>query len=191
MNNKRIPQTIGVIFLLITTSVFSKESASDRQKNHSTQINNSNKVEILARATSYHSGDVDSAQGKTSSLTPISTVKQLGLQAVAVDPNVIPYGSVIIGKNKDGEEIVGVAVDTGSAVVSRKAAKQYARQKGYSENSPESKALVLDFHSSNGDITKAWDNFTVILYKGPDYKFDLNKSEKLEYLKSVRANYLM
>lgn len=191
MNNKRILQTIGVIFLLITTSVFSTESTSDQQKNHSTTIDNKNKVEVLARGTSYHSEDSESAAGKTSSLIPISTVKKLGLQVVAVDPDKIPYGSIIIGKNKSGQKIVGVAVDTGSAVKSRKAARGYALLKGYNKNSPEYKALVFDFHSKNGDITKSWDNFIVVLYTGPEFKFDLKNSEKIQYLKYVRNKYLL
>lgn len=191
MNKQSILQTIGIIFLLITTSAFSREKASGQQKNNSTTIDNKNKIEVLARGTSYNAGDADSAAGKTSSLIPISTVKQLGLQVVAVDPEKIPYGSVIIGKNKSGEKIVGVAVDTGSAVKSRKAAKNYALAKGYGENSPEYKALVFDFHSKGGDITKAWDNFTVVLYTGPEFKFDLKKSEKIQYLHYVRNKYLL
>jgi len=189
MNNKRIPQTIGVIFLLITTSA--TQIASGQQKNHSTTIDNKNKIEVLARGTSYNDCDPESAAGKTASLVPISTVKKLGLQVVAVDPEKIPYGSIIIGKNKNGDKIVGVAVDTGSAVKSRKAAINYATAKGYDKNSPEYKALVFDFHSKNGDITKAWDNFIVVLYKGPEFKFDLNNSEKLQYLKYVQSKYLL
>lgn len=191
MNNKRILKSIGVIFLLITTSAYSKESTSDQQKNNPKTIDNKNKVEVLARGTSYNACDPESAAGKTSSLIPISTVKKLGLQVVAVDPDKIPYGSVIIGKNKEGERIVGVAVDTGSAVKSRKAAKNYALAKGYDKDSPEYKALVFDFHSKNGDITKAWDNFIVVLYTGPEFKFDLNNSEKIQYLQYVRNKYLL
>lgn len=191
MNNKRILQTIGIFFILITTSVFSREDTSGQSKNNSTTIDNKNKVEILARGTSYNASDPDSAAGKTSSLIPISTVKKLGLQVVAVDPDKIPYGSIIIGKNKSGEKIVGVAVDTGSAVKSRKAARGYALTKGYDKNSPEYKALVFDFHSKSGDITKAWDNFIVVLYTGPEFKFDLKNSEKIEYLKYVRKTYLL
>lgn len=165
--------------------------ASGQQKNNPKTIDNKNKVEVLARGTSYNACDPDSAAGKTSSLIPISTVKKLGLQVVAVDPSKIPYGSIIIGKNKDGERIVGVAVDTGSAVKSRKAAKNYALAKGYDKDSPEYKALVFDFHSKSGDITKAWDNFIVVLYTGPEFKFDLKNSEKIQYLKYVQKTYLL
>ncbi len=192
MNKQSILKTIGVIFLTITTSVFSTETASDEQKNNPKTIDNKkNKIEVLARGTSYNACDPESAAGKTSSLISISTVKQLGLQVVAVDPNKIPYGSIIIGKNKQGEKIVGVALDTGSAVKSGKAAKNYALAKGYDKNSPEYKALVFDFHSKSGDITKAWDNFIVVLYTGPEFKFDLKNSEKIKYLQYVRNKYLL
>lgn len=188
--NKNILQRTGVIFFLITTSVFSNEKASGQQKNNP-KIDNKNNKEVFARVTYYYNCDPESAQGKTSSLIPISTVKKLGLQVVAVDPNKIPYGSVIIGKNKHGDKIVGVAVDTGSAVKSRKAAKNYALAKGYNKDSPEYRALVFDFHSKNGGTINAWDNFTVVLYTGPEFKFDLKNSEKIQYLNYVRNKYLL
>jgi 3D (Asp-Asp-Asp) domain-containing protein len=190
MNNKSILQAIGVIFLLITTSVISHGDTSDQQKNHSTTIDNLKRIEVFARGTAYPpNADPETADGKTASLIPIKKVIDLGLECIAVDPRVIPYGSFIIGKDKDGNTIQGVAVDTGGAVKSRQAAINLAEKKGYDEDSPQAKALVLDFYSDKGEITKAWDTFTVIVYKGPCFKFDLNQSEKLKHIIMMKAVY--
>jgi 3D (Asp-Asp-Asp) domain-containing protein len=190
MNNKRILQTIGIIFLLITTSAFSKEDTSGQQKNNSTTIENLKQVKVFARATAYPpNADSETAEGKTASLIPIKKVTDLGLECIAVDPKVIPYGSFIIGKDKNGNTIQGVAVDTGGSVKSRKAAINLAEKKGYSEDSPQARALVLDFYSDKGEITKAWDTFTVIVYKGPCFKFDLNQSEKLNHIIRMKTLY--
>lgn len=190
MNKQRIPQRIGIIFLLITICVLTPMGyASGQQKNHSTTIDNLKSFEVYARGTSYSNCDADSAAGRTSSLIPIDIVKGLGLQCIAVDPKIIPYGSVIIGQNKKGQEIIGVAVDTGGDVKNRKAARVLAIKKGFDRNSPEYKAIVLDFHSISGDITKYWDTFTVIPYRGPDFKLKLNHREKVNHLKMVKSLY--
>ncbi len=190
MHTKDIQKIIGVIFLLITISV-THEVASGQQKNNSTfeQLNIKGAFKVYARGTSYHSGDAESAAGKTSSLIKINDVKKLDLECIAVDNKLIPYGSVIIGRNKSGQEIVGVAVDTGSAVKSRKAAIKLANKLGYSKDSKEAKAPVLDFHSRL-DMTHYWDHFIVIPYNGPDFKFGLNTREKLEYLNSVKKQFV-
>lgn len=64
----------------------------------------------------------------------------------AVDPNIIPYGSVV--------EVSGVgrflAVDTGSAVVSRKAARQDAH------TIEERKALVIDLFFKSREAGEAF-----------------------------------
>lgn len=192
MNKQRILKSIGIIFLLITISVETLTgSTSGQQKNNSTieQLNTDETFTVYARGTSYLNCDPDSAAGRTSSLIPIKTVKSLGLQCIAVDPEIIPYGSVIIGRNKNGREIVGVAVDTGGDVKNRKAARMLAIKKGFGKNSPEYKAIVLDFHA-HSDITRYWDTFTVIPYQGPDFKFELKSSQRLAHLKAVKEKYL-
>ena len=190
MNKKSILQIIGVIFLLITISVSSviAQDASVQQKNNPQQINNSNKIEVYARGTIYSSGDRWTDNDQTASLVSISTVKNMGLHVVSVDPKKIPYGSIILGRDNNGKKMIGVAVDTGDDVKSREAAKTHALAKGYDEDSPEYKALVLDFHSKK-NITREWDTFTVIVYSGPDFKFDLNNRQKLKYLKEIKEKY--
>ena len=94
----------------------------------------------LARLTAYWAGEGDYYTGKCVSSTGI----HLHGGHCAVDPSIIPYGSVVV--------IPGVgqflAVDTGSAVISRAA----AREAGHT--SAERSALVIDLffeHSWDGE----------------------------------------
>jgi 3D (Asp-Asp-Asp) domain-containing protein len=96
------------------------ESSSDR----------GNSGKRLARVTAYWAGEGDYYTGRCISATGV----RLHDGHCAVDPNIIPYGSVV--------EIAGVgkylAVDTGSAVISRTA----AREGGHT--SAERNAIVVD-----------------------------------------------
>jgi 3D (Asp-Asp-Asp) domain-containing protein len=91
----------------------------------------------LARVTAYWPGEVNGDYDTNCRLS--STGAHLRMGHCAVDPNVIPYGSVI--------SIAGVgrftAVDTGSAVVSRQAARLAAK------TPEEEKALVVDLFFDN------------------------------------------
>ena len=92
----------------------------------------------LARLTAYWAGEGDYYTGRCLSSTGVRLHDGL----CAVDPNIIPYGSVV---DIDG---VGkyLAVDTGSAVISREA----ARESGHTE--AERNALVIDlFFESSAD----------------------------------------
>lgn len=86
--------------------------------------------ERLARVTAYWAGEGDYYTGRGQSATGV----RLHGGHCAVDPSIIPYGSVV--------NIAGVgkylAVDTGSAVISREAAREAAH------NSSERNALVID-----------------------------------------------
>jgi hypothetical protein len=94
----------------------------------------------LARLTAYWAGEGDYYTGRRVSATGI----HLHGGHCAVDPSIIPYGSVV--------EIPGVgqylAVDTGSAVVSRTAAREAGHTRA------ERGALVIDLffeHRSEGE----------------------------------------
>ncbi|MCE0483766.1 MAG: 3D domain-containing protein [Methylacidiphilales bacterium] len=86
----------------------------------------------LARLTAYWSGEGDYYTGRGLSATGVRLHDGL----CAVDPSIIPYGSVV--------EITGLgrylAVDTGSAVISREAAREAAH------NAAERNALVIDIY---------------------------------------------
>ena len=93
---------------------------------------------ILARVTSYWAGEGSNYA---------STGQRLRAGHCAVDPERIPYGSKIVFA--DG---VCTAVDTGSAVVNRKAARRCGRTTG------ELKAIVVDrFFETKGEAV-AWTN---------------------------------
>lgn len=185
MNKQRIPQRIGIIFLLIT--ICATNIASGQQKNNSTTIDNlklDRAFKVYTRNTSYP----DSDGGSAAALVTIKEVKNRGLQCIAVDKNIFPYGSVIVGQDKQGQRIVGVAVDTGPWVIQRKAAKNLAKKLGYSADSREAKAPVFDFHKNPN--LHYWDYFIVIPYTGPDFKFSLSKKEKLAYLDKVKKQFV-
>ena len=93
---------------------------------------------ILARVTSYWAGEGSNYA---------STGQRLRAGHCAVDPERIPYGSKIVFA--DG---VCTAVDTGSAVVNRKAARRCGR------TTSELKAIVVDrFFETKGEAV-AWTN---------------------------------
>ena len=95
----------------------------------------------LARVTVYWPGEGDFYTKRRMSSTGV----KLREGHCAVDPNVIPYGSVVkiagIGKY--------VAVDTGRAVVSRRAARATGRTPA------ERNALVVDVYCSSRSKARA------------------------------------
>jgi 3D (Asp-Asp-Asp) domain-containing protein len=103
----------------------------------------------LARLTAYWSSEGDYYTRHHLSSTGIS----LHAGHCAVDPSVIPYGSVV--------QIAGLgnflAVDTGTAVVSRRAAREAGHNRG------ERNALVIDLYFEN---RRAGENFAA---NGPKY----------------------
>ncbi len=184
MNNKLIPQAVGVIFLLITTSVHSKERASDQQKNHSKPIENLIKlgkesIPLRARVTIYHASETKSdsytMSGKTASLVKIKTVQDMGLVVMAVNPAIIPYGTVGQFTDKNGNKRIGVAVDTGKDVKSAKASG--------------GKTPVIDIYSKKA-ITGEYHDFKIMKYHGPNFKTELNDTQRTQYLQDVRDTFV-
>lgn len=114
----------------------------------------------LARVTAYWPGEVNGDYDTNRRLS--STGAHLHTGHCAVDPNVIPYGSII--------SIAGVgrftAVDTGSAVVSRQAARLAAK------TPEEEKALVVDLFFDNAadgeKFAATGPRYAAITWGGPD-----------------------
>jgi len=111
----------------------------------------------LARVTAYWAGEGDYYTGKCLSSTGI----HLHDGHCAVDPRIIPYGSTV--------NIAGVgtylAVDTGSAVISREAAREAAH------NQAEREALVIDVffeHRRDGErFAAAATKYAVVTWTAP------------------------
>jgi len=95
---------------------------------------------VLARVTSYWADE--GAAGKYS-----STGRRLRAGHCAVDPKRIPYGSKVIFPDR-----ACTAVDTGPAVISRKAARLCAR------TASQLKAIVVDRFFETKREAMAWTN---------------------------------
>jgi len=92
---------------------------------------------------------------------------------VAIDPKIIPFGSLIYSPEN---ERFYLACNIGGAVSSRVAAKKLADKKDLSDKFRE--ALVLDFYAKKEIIDNHFGDFFVILHEGEDFRFDLSKSEQ-------------
>jgi 3D (Asp-Asp-Asp) domain-containing protein len=140
---------------------------------------------IFVGSTSY-SGGVRTPDLKYGSLTERGTA--------AVDPDVIPYGSVIKMRDQDGNMREFTANDTGGAVRSRKAATDMAENLGYSDDSPEANAPVVDFFArgkwsggkytfdSDGIIPDYWTEVCIKEYDGDEPYRTLPRDKKDEIL---------
>jgi 3D (Asp-Asp-Asp) domain-containing protein len=93
---------------------------------------------VLARVTSYWAGEGSKFA---------STGRRLRPGHCAVDPNRIPYGSKVVFP-----DAVCTAVDTGTAVVSRKAARLCGR------TASQLKAIVVDRFFDTKREADAWSN---------------------------------
>jgi 3D (Asp-Asp-Asp) domain-containing protein len=151
----RLDQTMK---LALPGSSFEKTSVPDRQKKQVTKT-----LSRLARVTVYwpEEGDFYTRNLKS------STGVRLRDGHCAVDPEVIPYGSVVQVPSLGPL----IAVDTGSAVISRRAAKSAAR-------TPEQrKAIVIDVFCSSRAKAKALikriEHFAVVTWQPPERSAEL------------------
>lgn len=193
MNNKSILKSIGIIFLLITTSAFSREKASGQQKNNSTTIDNLSResIPLRARVTIFYAyekvyskklkkwvynSDKNTDAGKTAALVDIKTLQDIGLEVLSVNPAIIPWGSVGSFIDNNGDEKIGVAVDKGSAVVSAKASG--------------GKTPVIDIYSKKAK-TGDYHDFRIIKYTGPNFKTKLNDAQRLQHLQRIRDAFVI
>jgi len=84
------------------------------------------------RATTYHktepNADRETRRGNSSMGLPLREVGPKSVGSIAVDPKVIPYGSLVIITTKRGDASCFLCVDTGSAVKSRKASIALAKK---------------------------------------------------------------
>ena len=132
---------------------------------------------VFARATKYHKTDRNCDPNTRKGIT--STKIRLGdncdrtIGMVAVDPQRIPYGSLIYSpQNKR----LYLACNVGGSVSARTAAKRLAKIKGLPKKYFD--AIVLDFYAPKEIINNHFDYFLVIKHEGSCFRFTLSKKEQ-------------
>jgi 3D (Asp-Asp-Asp) domain-containing protein len=141
-------------------------------------INLSAEVEkIFARATNYHKTergcDSDTKKGITSTQIRLRDNCDRTIGMVAVDPQRIPYGSLIYSPSN---KRFYLACDVGGDVLERTAAKKLAKKKGLSDDFFN--ALVLDFYAKKEIVNNHFDYFFVIEHDGENFKSSMTKKEQ-------------
>lgn len=149
---------------------------------------------VLARATAYHKTepncDPDTKKGKTSTQIKLRDNRDYTIGMVAVDPQKIPYGSLIYAHSN---KRFYLACDTGGHVRSAKASKLALLRSDIPNE--YAKALVLDFYSKHEIVDNHFDHFIVIRHQGRNFKTELRKAEQelrlspQFWLEKVRATY--
>lgn len=155
------------LFLLLASFCFA--SASDIEK-------------VFARATKFHKNDRNcdpwTARGQTCTKIKLRENCDDTIGMVAVDPNKIPYGSLIYSpQNKR----FYLACNRGGAVSDRTAAKELAEKKGLSKKHRD--ALVLDFYAPREIIDNHFDYFYVVEHEGENFRFEMTRAQQYERLK--------
>ena len=119
------------------------------------------------RATRYHKTDPDAdketRRGESSTGIRLQEVKSKVVGSIAINPKVIPYGSLVIITTRSGELHRFLCVDTGGDVKSRKAAKLIAQKQGLGSN--WSKRPVIDIYTTKQ--YEDWMSVVVIKDKNP------------------------
>jgi 3D (Asp-Asp-Asp) domain-containing protein len=132
------------------------------------------------RATTYHKtepgADRETRRGESSTGVRLTEVKPKVVGSIAIDPKVIPYGSLVIVTTKRGESHLFLCVDTGGAVKSRKASKALAKKQKL--GSDWSKRPVIDIYSAKH--YEDWMTVVVIKDKNPLASKDSGFRERLK-----------
>jgi 3D (Asp-Asp-Asp) domain-containing protein len=119
------------------------------------------------RATTYHKtepdADEETRRGESSTGVKLAEVKPKVVGSIAIDPKVIPYGSLVIITTKSGELHRFLCVDTGKDVKSRKASKLLAKKQKLT--SDWSMRPVIDIYSNKH--YDDWISIVVIKDKNP------------------------
>lgn len=122
-------------------------------------------VKVFARATAYHkthsNADSNTKKGLSSTKIRLRDNCEDSIGIVAVDPQKIPYGSLIYSPNN---KRFYLACDFGEAVADRSAAKKTAKKKDLPPK--YHKALVFDFYAKREILEDDFDYFFVIKHDG-------------------------
>lgn len=137
---------------------------------------------VFARGTKYHKTDRNCDSNTRKGIT--STAIRLGdscdntIGMVAVDPQKVPYGSLIYSPQA---KRFFLACDIGGDVSARTAAKNLARKQGLSAKYRN--AEVLDFYAPKEIIDNHFDYFYIVKHEGVNFRFGLKESQQKLRLK--------
>jgi len=119
------------------------------------------------RATTYHKtepgADMETRRGQSSTGLKLAEVKPKTVGSIAIDPKVIPYGSLVIVTTRSGETHRFLCVDTGAWVKSRKASIGLAKKQKLGQEFAE--RPVIDIYSAENYDN--WMSVVVIKDKNP------------------------
>ncbi len=145
---------------------------------------------LSVRATKYHKTepncDIDTKHERSCTGVRLREGAPGVIGTVAVDPNVIPFGSLVLINTKSGSVLPYLCVDKGAYVTKKIASQKLAKQ----EKRGEAWATrpVIDVYSPKS-ITSDWT--TVLVIKGPSLR-GLNDAERLKRLQErMSVNYWM
>lgn len=183
---------VAVFAAFITVIHFSGNVKGDeKSKNYNRDIKESKRFEycyVPVRLTTYHKSesgcDPDTKREKSSTGIKLREGKLKVVGTIAADKNVIPIGSLVLVTTKSGSVYPYLCVDTGSAVVNRKASRQLARQEGRSKE--WATRPVVDIYSSR-EIAPDWSTVIVIKdrstngVQGPDRLKRLQERMSVDY----------
>lgn len=145
-------------------TIFGGNVIGEDSKSYNTLLTQGFEVCVMdVRVTTYHKtesgSDKETRRGNSSTGLPLREVGPKTVGSIAIDPKVIPYGSLVIVTTKSGAVQRFLCVDTGAWVKSRKAAKLLAKRQKLGQSFAE--RPVIDIYSA-----KTYDNWmTVIVVK--------------------------
>lgn len=175
-------KNVAIFAAVITTLLGSLQAQGDKNsKTHNSGVSSEFELcEIAVRATKYHKTDPDAdyhtRREMSSTGIKLREAQNKVIGTVATNPAVIPAGSLVLVKAKNGEILPYLSVDVGGAVTSTKASRRLAQKEGRPEE--WSKRPVIDLYSKQVRVHD-WTKVLVIKDRLPA---DLTKTELKEYL---------
>jgi len=182
---KRKKVRVAVFAAFITIIQFGGDAkGSEKSKDYNGNGKGQSQFEycyVPVRVTTYHKSergcDSNTKKGNSSTGIKLREGQPNVIGTIAADKEVIPTGSLVLVTTKEGNVFPYLCVDTGGAVISRKASSKLAKQQG--RNKEWATRPVIDVYSSQV-ITDDWSTVLVIT----DHSMDGTKgSERLNRLK--------
>jgi 3D (Asp-Asp-Asp) domain-containing protein len=135
----------------ISTTLSASAKSDEKSNSHNTLSTQGFEVCVMdVRATTYHKteagADGGTRRGLSSLSLKLSDAGPKTVGSIAIDPEVIPYGSLIIVTTKRGERNYFLCVDTGGDVKKRKASQVLAKKQKL--GAEYAKRPVIDIYST-------------------------------------------